>query len=673
MKLFSVCVGLVLTLDMGCTGLRLAPCQSGVVEVLENSDSFSFTCDQYSGTVTWYYKTRTAQTPEQTIGTCSASSCQPNTAIPSGLFRLTFVSASSSRLSLTNQVTARRYGITYRCADSQANLQCQVDVVSHAVVPPSGLTLTTTRWNLQGSSDVTSVYSSLGWYSCSWTERNQTGQVTTIPGVTLTLTPDISDTSNTQNRTGTCTFSKRLPADDGNYTYTVAISPGNTQRSGNVKIVRPMAPTVTCSPRPYVPENTKVSCTCNTENVGLPVGRLRWFRGSGHSNPINIGTYGGRSLIMTKQTLTRSDHDVTTFRCDVQWAEFISGAHYTASVGYSPREFKLTVSASTVDEGQSVTFDCQADGRPTPTVTLVNRDSNTEIATESSPLSHIVSSARCEDAGVYTCSASNGIGPDQVETTTLLVNCRPRVSDDVKFTVNFQGEPVFFVFNVTAYPAPDTFTFNYIGPTLTSGIQDNNLTGIDLSLTCHQRSRPLFMTSCSIVVFNVTSAAASGFYRLTLTNSRGNGTFIFKVVVNEDPGKTTGVSGLAVGVGVTAALLLLLLVTNTVFCCWMWRRGWVMPCADMAQQRTHSMSAKTNSGSDEQVKPVSMLSSISAPPSGPYDSLQMDDVGLRSPYAEIDHHGNRAETRQEMSQGADGEYEMTPGSNDHVYESSARM
>ncbi|KAK7485507.1 hypothetical protein BaRGS_00023195, partial [Batillaria attramentaria] len=536
----------------GYVGLRLTPCQSGVVEVLENSDNFSFTCDQYSGTVTWYYKTRSA--PEQKIGPCSASSCQPNAGLPQGLFNLTFVSASSSRVSLTKQVTVRRYGITYRCADSQANPQCQVDVVSHAVVPPSGLTITTTRWNLQGSSNVTSVYSSLGRYSCSWTERSQSGQVTAIPGETLTLTPDISDTSNTQNRTGTCTFSKRLPTDDGNYTYTVEISPGNTKRSGNVEIVRPVAPTVTCSPRPYVPENTNVSCTCNTQNVGRPEGRLRWFGGSGNSNPINSGAYGGRSLIMIPQTLTRSDHDVTTFRCDVEWVKTISGAEYTASVGYGPTAVQLTSSASTVNEDQSVTFYCQADGRPTPTMTLVDQDSHKVVTDKSpSPISHNVSRARCEDAGNYTCSTGSGIGSNQAESR-LLVNCKPREAHADNPTVNFQDKPEFVHFNVTAFPTPEAYSFMFLGDT-EDGSPQEITNEIDLSVTCRQNSRPVYLASCTITIDNVTSPDAAGFYRLTLSNSQGSDHFNFHVKVNATEDASSSPNGAAIAGGVVAAVV----------------------------------------------------------------------------------------------------------------------
>ena len=75
-------------------------------------------------------------------------------------------------------------------------------------------------------------------------------------------------------------------------------------------------------------------------------------------------------------------------------------------------------------ETQSVTFDCAAgDGRPTPTVRLVSRANGTEVHSELSPLTYSVM-ARCEDSGVYVCTARNGMGTQEVSVTaSLTVQC----------------------------------------------------------------------------------------------------------------------------------------------------------------------------------------------------------------------------------------------------------
>ena len=77
-----------------------------------------------------------------------------------------------------------------------------------------------------------------------------------------------------------------------------------------------------------------------------------------------------------------------------------------------------------VHETQRVTFNCTAgDGRPTPTVRLVSRANGTEVHSELSPLTYSVM-AKCEDSGVYVCTARNGIGTQEVSVTaSLTVQC----------------------------------------------------------------------------------------------------------------------------------------------------------------------------------------------------------------------------------------------------------
>ncbi|KAK7477510.1 hypothetical protein BaRGS_00031195 [Batillaria attramentaria] len=651
-----------------CTGLRLQPCRSGVVEVLEGSNSFSFTCDQYSNAITWYYKTR--RSLEQIIGTCDATACQA-TGIPPGLFSLTFLTASSSRVNLTNQVTERRYGITYRCADSQTTDRCQVDIVSHAVLPPAGASVTEARWALQGTSDVTSVFSSLGRYSCQWREADQSGQViSAIEGV-LTLSPVISDSSNTQNRTGTCTLSKSLPTLDGNYTYSVVVSPGQTVRVGGaVHIVRPVTPRVTCSPSPWVPENTDVICTCSTQSVGRPEGRLRWFRGK--INTINSGNYGDTRLTLTSQRMTRADHNVTTFRCDVEWAESITEESYTAQVGYAVSPPIFTVTSSTVRENQSVAFTCRADGRPTPNITLVNRDTGRQLRRQSSPLSYSVSRARCEDAGVYTCSASNGIGPDQVETIKFLVNCEPRTqegqSDPARLpALTFMGDSETLMFSTIAYPTPASFNLTFLGSTYTSNTPSVIAADIDAVVFCRQSPTQVHIASCYVVVFNVTSASAAGYYRVTLANDQGEGNFVFQIRLSDTEGEISesGTDQSSVSLAPIAALsavLVALLLAIVILTVWLWRRGWVLPCVSPDGTSSPSVSrrlSKETPAADYYLTPVSGRRDTVprfAAPTGPYDSLQMDDVNVRSPYAEIGHHDNQP---PHASRGAEPAYSNT--------------
>ena len=93
-----------------------------------------------------------------------------------------------------------------------------------------------------------------------------------------------------------------------------------------------------------------------------------------------------------------------------------------------PSQVSMTLNANqgneVVHENQRVTFDCTAgDGRPTPTVRLVSRANGTEVHSELSPLTYSVM-ARCEDSGVYVCTARNGMGTQEVSVTaSLTVQC----------------------------------------------------------------------------------------------------------------------------------------------------------------------------------------------------------------------------------------------------------
>ena len=79
---------------------------------------------------------------------------------------------------------------------------------------------------------------------------------------------------------------------------------------------------------------------------------------------------------------------------------------------------------ATVSEGDAVTFACSGSGgQPTPTVTVVSKDSGVQLATGLSPLNHEENNVRCEDGGDYTCSADNRMGQSAITTATLYVYC----------------------------------------------------------------------------------------------------------------------------------------------------------------------------------------------------------------------------------------------------------
>lgn len=98
---------------------------------------------------------------------------------------------------------------------------------------------------------------------------------------------------------------------------------------------RPTHPHVTCSPQPFVQENTNISCRCIISDLGFPSGSLKWIIGNRITKGIEFyGEKGSSPLELRYQkTLAAADHNNTWIRCDVVWqGDVIQGEVYTASV-----------------------------------------------------------------------------------------------------------------------------------------------------------------------------------------------------------------------------------------------------------------------------------------------------------------------------------------------------
>ncbi|KAK7491361.1 hypothetical protein BaRGS_00017462 [Batillaria attramentaria] len=477
-------------------------------------------------------------------------------------------------------------------------------------------------WTLQGNVNISSVYSSLGRYSCSWIRRFQNGTESTVPDVRLTLSPDPSNTTNQQDREGSCSFTKNLPSTMGNVIYRVSVSPGNSESEQSIQIVH------------RTPLHVQHSERGETE------GRLMWYRGLGTNNLINSGTYGDNVLEMTPQVLTLSDHGVTQFRCDVDRAVDVTGAGYTADVGYPPSSTQLSISPPKLSENQAVTIDCQANGRPTPNMTLIRRDRGTVMSVELSPLSYTIPRSSCEDAGDYTCVASNSMGPDRENTDTMIVKCKPQ-TDRIPLSgvkVKLNDQPVTLSFDIRSYPAPDNFTFAYLGETSNTSTTRPLPQDIYLNAACVAKSSTPYEATCTVTVSRVSSRSAAGYFIMRVINSEGYQDYMFQIILDEEDENRSGTdstSSVAIGLGVILAVLVLGVAVVVV---WLWRRQWILPCAAReAATETTSRPLSTRDKSAPGKNLFEMPSTVPRAPAGPYDSLQMQDVGLRSPYAEIGH------------------------------------
>ena len=85
-------------------------------------------------------------------------------------------------------------------------------------------------------------------------------------------------------------------------------------------------------------------------------------------------------------------------------------------------------------------------------------------------------------------------------------------------------------FDVTAYPVPHSLTFTYMGPSDTdTGAAEVKEDEIRLKGACDVKTGVFYLSTCKVTVENMTTAAAAGFYSITVSNTLGSGRFRLKV------------------------------------------------------------------------------------------------------------------------------------------------
>ncbi|KAK7485547.1 hypothetical protein BaRGS_00023235, partial [Batillaria attramentaria] len=287
-----------------------------------------------------------------------AGQCEPLPAdcysrIPN-IMDLSRPSADVSTMTITSATRSLFGGATIRC-DTKSGLtdtgsdSCQMDVIYPAQVTSVSVQHAHGTWKATGSCDVTKVFSSLGRYSCQWYRgTSQTSQSDLFSSTSYTTTEIPGDTD---YRRGTCSFTADIPPTSGTYYYRVVVHPGGTENvSGPVTVDEPSTPTITgCSPDVWAPIGSQLMCTCNTNDIGQPAGRLQWVR---DGSVVKSGNYGDNSLSTTPVTLTQGD-DGSQFTCRVEWIQDKQSATHTVRMAWGPNSVSIP---------QSGTFDTDSSG-----------------------------------------------------------------------------------------------------------------------------------------------------------------------------------------------------------------------------------------------------------------------------------------------------------------------
>ncbi|KAK7454700.1 hypothetical protein BaRGS_00039546, partial [Batillaria attramentaria] len=233
----------------------------------------------------------------------------------------------------------------------------------------------------------------------------------------------------------------------------------------------------------------------------------------------------------------------------------------------------------TVNETDTVVMTCRADGRPTPSMELINTDSREIQATsdggqlvltnQDSWLNHTLS-ATCQHTGNYRCTAGNGgDGTSATDNTTLFVNCKPRNdSMDSLPDVNFKDTAIQLTFEVTAYPTPRDNPVYYVGNTSSDDVSEEREVKGLVDVHCLPTTS-VYISTCHVIVDNMTVYDA-GFYKIRIGNAYGYSDFSLTVLFNETnrrvgPQDANDVPYGAVGGGIAAVILATAIVGAVIF------------------------------------------------------------------------------------------------------------
>ncbi|KAL8566431.1 hypothetical protein ACOMHN_015067 [Nucella lapillus] len=152
--------------------------------------------------------------------------------------------------------------------------------------------------------------------------------------------------------------------------------------------------------------------------------------------------------------------------------------------------------------------------------------------------------------------------------------------------VNFINKPVTAAFDLEAFPLPDKFIFQYLGGTQSSSNSQPVSASIELRAECSNTYAD-FAVRCIVSVEKAKDSTTEGFYTFTAANAFGEEQFVFHVTLNDQPTDSssensgTGATIWEVTLGVTLAVVVVVVVVIVlVVIVVLWRRHWVLPCAD---------------------------------------------------------------------------------------------
>ncbi|PVD27794.1 hypothetical protein C0Q70_12967 [Pomacea canaliculata] len=294
-----------------------------------------------------------------------------------------------------------------------------------------------------------------------------------------------------------------------------------------------------------VSEGQRIHINCTADSNPAPAS-FQWLSPSKdvYSNTSEL------MIMSANHTIHNGDYNCTVITKQVDMDSRLpltSSSVLTVIVGYSPSI--LNFSLNNVDnmivyvqEKSRIDMKCVCNGRPTPSIQLINVTDPNKFLNESKPTGDIfvdeqtgevslsIDQVPCEASGVYQCNVVNSLGQGS-QNRTLLVYCAPRGTFDSGENPNAvvnvtSGKGELFV-KMTAYPTPMAKTITYLGHN--KEISGGNLvTANTISVECTASLFAPAAFTCHIRVINITTSD-EGFYRIVFSNDFGELPFTFSV------------------------------------------------------------------------------------------------------------------------------------------------
>ncbi|CAG2239189.1 HMCN [Mytilus edulis] len=396
--------------------------------------------------------------------------------------------------------------------------------------------------------------------------------VSANPGVTsvywqkvsgsITSTVDMSNSRYTGSSVSTpsLTITNLNSNDDGNYICLAANSIGTGQSIQGPLTVIGDVPVVTLRQLTYstnIGNTITLACVVSANPAHTAV---YWTRQNNNGNtetlnPASSTKYSGSTTQSASLTINNVDtSDEGNYICHATNAVGTGQSSQTNLdvIGNAPTSIAIIPSPITVNEGQTVTAICTAQGSPTITYTWFKDNTNSQLSTGS--ILQITSSTRT-DAGTYLCRASNAYGNADA-AVTLDVQYVPVVTI-TQPSQRLEGQAVTIQCSYVSNPAATNIIWSKENQGIT--VDGDKYVGGSLS-------------NPSLTITDL-AASDEGSYRCSVVNSVGQ-EYSSSVTLSVD----TSISGPAASLSDSSTLstgeivaivlsILILLLLSIVLCC----------------------------------------------------------------------------------------------------------